>query len=138
MKYYIRKQSDYLEIAVESNFGKLPIYNDDGDTIVGYEPIYSDEVLINEYGYSIIELPYDDILSDDFDDLIFNEEKYLERKSNELRIRYYIRVNELIRERYTLSEELSILRQRDSKKQEYDEYYKCCEECKAKAKNIFS
>lgn len=45
-------------------------------------------------------------------------------------------VNTLIRERYTLSQELAILRQRDTKPEEYAEYYAYCEECKAKAKGI--
>lgn len=43
-------------------------------------------------------------------------------------------VNTLIREKYTLSQELSILRQRDEKPEEYAEYYAYCEQCKAQAK----
>lgn len=43
-------------------------------------------------------------------------------------------VNELIRERYSLSEELSILRQRDEKPEKYKEYYAFCEECKKQVK----
>lgn len=47
---------------------------------------------------------------------------------------YSTRVNELIRERYTESAELSILRQRDAKQAQYEEYYAYCEECKKQAK----
>lgn len=43
-------------------------------------------------------------------------------------------VNNKIRERYTLSQELAILRQRDSKPIEYQEYFDYCEACKAEAK----
>lgn len=43
-------------------------------------------------------------------------------------------VNSLIREKYTLSQELAILRQRDSKPEEYAEYNKYCEACKTQAK----
>ena len=43
-------------------------------------------------------------------------------------------VNMLIREKYTLSQELAILRQRDSKPEEYAAYNAYCEQCKAKAK----
>ena len=43
-------------------------------------------------------------------------------------------VNALIREKYTLSQELAILRQRDTKPEEYAAYNEYCEECKAKAK----
>ena len=47
---------------------------------------------------------------------------------------YDDKVNELIRNRYTLSEELGILRQRDVKTGEYEQYYAYCEQCKAEAK----
>lgn len=43
-------------------------------------------------------------------------------------------VNDLIRRRYSLSEELGILRQKDEKPDEYREYFAFCEECKANAK----
>lgn len=49
---------------------------------------------------------------------------------------YGERVNDLIRQRYSLSEELSILRQRDSKPAEFSEYYAYAEACKAKAKEV--
>jgi hypothetical protein len=39
-------------------------------------------------------------------------------------------INERIRERYTESQEFSILRQKDEKPEEYAEYYAFCEECK--------
>lgn len=42
-------------------------------------------------------------------------------------------VNDLIRCRYTLSEELAILRQRDDKPQEFEEYFNFCEYCKREA-----
>ena len=43
-------------------------------------------------------------------------------------------VNALIREKYTLSQELAILRQRDSKPDEYAVYNEYCETCKTQAK----
>lgn len=43
-------------------------------------------------------------------------------------------VNAKIREKYTLSQELSILRQRDEKTEEYAEYFAYCEQCKTTAK----
>lgn len=42
-------------------------------------------------------------------------------------------VNMLIREKYTLSQELAILRQRDTKPEEYNAYNAYCEMCKAVA-----
>lgn len=49
---------------------------------------------------------------------------------------YEERVEQLIRERYSISDELAILRQRDTKQDEFDEYFAFCEECKSKAKEI--
>ena len=47
---------------------------------------------------------------------------------------YEDKVDSLIRGRYSLSEELGILRQKDTKKAEYDAYFAYCEQCKAEAK----
>ena len=47
---------------------------------------------------------------------------------------YKERVERLIRERYTVADELGILRQRDTKPQEFAEYNAFAEQCKAQAK----
>lgn len=47
---------------------------------------------------------------------------------------YGERVNALLRERYTLSEELSILRRRDTVPDEFAAYDAYAEECKARAR----
>lgn len=47
---------------------------------------------------------------------------------------YEDKVDSLIRGRFSLSEELGILRQKDTKKAEYDAYFAYCEQCKAEAK----
>lgn len=66
--------------------------------------------------------------ADDFEEVAdadvpkFTDEQYSER------------VNALIRERYSDSEELSILRQRDTKPERFAEYNAYCEECKRRAK----
>ena len=43
-------------------------------------------------------------------------------------------VSRLIRERYSIDDEMAILRQRDTKPEEYEAYNAFCEDCKAKAK----
>lgn len=48
--------------------------------------------------------------------------------------KYEDRVVELIRQKYSLSQELAILRQRDTKPEEFAEYNSYVEECKATAK----
>ena len=45
-------------------------------------------------------------------------------------------VDSYIRKKYSLSAELSILRQRDTKPKEFAEYNEYAEKCKAKAKEI--
>lgn len=45
-------------------------------------------------------------------------------------------VNRLIRARYSLSDELAILRQRDEKPEEFAEYTAYAEECKRRAKEM--
>ena len=47
---------------------------------------------------------------------------------------YEERVEQLIRERYSLNQELAIQRQRETKPGEFEEYFAYCEECKTKAK----
>ena len=47
---------------------------------------------------------------------------------------YEDKVDSLIRNRYSLSEELGLLRQKDVKKAEYDAYFAYCEQCKAEAR----
>ena len=47
---------------------------------------------------------------------------------------YEEKVVAYIRERYTIDQEFAILRQRDTKPEEFAEYDRYCEECKARAK----
>lgn len=47
---------------------------------------------------------------------------------------YEERVEQLIRERYSLNQELAIQRQRDTKVEEFNEYYAYCEACKQQTK----
>ena len=49
---------------------------------------------------------------------------------------YEDEVNRLIRLKYSLSDELAILRQRDTKPDEFKAYNDYVEECKAKAKEL--
>ena len=53
----------------------------------------------------------------------------------EMSIPYEERVVALIREKYSLDEELAIQRQRDTKPEEFENYFQYCEECKRRAKD---
>ena len=49
---------------------------------------------------------------------------------------YETYVEKLIREKYTVSDELAILRQRDSKPEKFAEYNAFCEDCKVKSREF--
>ena len=51
-------------------------------------------------------------------------------------ISYSALVSHMIRSKYSINDELAILRQRDSKPDEFAEYNTYCEQCKAKAKSL--
>ena len=61
-------------------------------------------------------------------------EKRLSRLNGTQESDYIEEVERLIRARYSISTELAILRQRDSKPEEFAEYNAYVEECKATAK----
>lgn len=61
-------------------------------------------------------------------------ERRLAQRNGTLDKLYGQEVNRLIRERYTVSDELAILRQRDEKPAEFNEYNLYVEDCKRRAK----
>ena len=56
------------------------------------------------------------------------------KTAEQVQAEYEAAVNAKIREKYTLSQELAILRQQTEKPEEYAEYFAYCEQCKAQAK----
>ena len=61
-------------------------------------------------------------------------EKRLSRLNGTVENDYTEYVDRLIRRKYSVSAELAILRQRDTKPEEFAEYNAYAEECKAKAR----
>ena len=64
-------------------------------------------------------------------------EKRLSRLNGTVERDYMDYVDRLIRRKYSVSAELAILRQRDSKPEEFASYNAYAEECKARAKREF-
>lgn len=63
---------------------------------------------------------------------------YIPYKSvEEKQAAYEARVEQLIRERYTLAQEFAILRQQNVKTDEYNAYFEFCEKCKLQAKSEY-
>lgn len=90
------------------------------------------------YNFSFTEVEdeyFDDIRASDFnDDLTFSYDKYNFRKKQERLINYECLVVSKIRLKYTLDQEIALLRQRDLKYAEFVEYNEYVEKCKAEAK----
>ena len=100
-----------------------------------------DEEILKQppYNYSFIEVEREDFETSDFnDDLTFNIDKYNDRKKKENAVDYEQLIISKFRERYTIDQELAILRQRDTKPQEFFEYNAYVEQCKAEAKEVIN
>lgn len=84
----------------------------------------------------IIDVPYSPAQEawDEYEDINVYIPYTAEEQAEADMKRYELKVEMKIRERYTISQELAVLRQRDSKPEEYAEYNAYCEECKAQAK----
>lgn len=103
------------------------------------ELMYRREDLVKPpYNYKIVEIDdkYADCVESDFNqDLSFSIDKYKSRKEVEAKIEYEKKIVALIRKKYNINQELAILRQRDTKPEEFAEYHKYVEQCKAQVKN---
>lgn len=94
-----------------------------------------------ENGFTKVELDdkYKDCDYFDFnEDLTFSIEKYNARKQKENEVNYENKIMSLIRQKYSINQELAILRQRDTKPIEYQEYFDYVELCKQEAKNAIN
>lgn len=124
---------------------KIAIRNN--EVFIDYAERFSDvEITAEPYNYQIVsisdEIDIGEITYTDFDisdsKYIFNESRYNTRITAEKEyvknLEYKTKIDKLIRQRYSVSDEIAILRQRDSKPEEYAEYNAYCEECKAQAK----
>ena len=86
------------------------------------------EIIICRNGVQVINPSEEMILSDGWQEYVVPEaEPYVPS--------YEERVEHLIREKYNVNQELAIQRQRETKPDEFAEYFSYCEECKAKVKN---
>lgn len=107
--------------------------------VIYIEPLFSDETLAQPpYNYTKVEIDdkYSDCINQDFnEDLTFNVEKYNARKQKENETNYETLIVSKIRQKYSVNQELAILRQQTTKPEEYQEYFDYVEQCKAEAKS---
>lgn len=115
------------------------------ELFINYDKRFSDNVITAEpYNYQIANVPdgidLSDIAYSDFDNIegkfIFNITKFNLRKQaekeKEIIINYKTLIDELIREKYSINDEIAILRQRDTKSKEFNEYFEFVENIKQK------
>ena len=117
----------YYKDGVEVQRPRSLVYN--GNT---YVPP-TDELLV-EAGYEIreVEIPEPDTVEEELiEQPVENEVVETPKKT------YEQRVAELIRLHYSVDDELAILRQRDTKIEEFEEYNSYCENCKTIARVEF-
>lgn len=96
------------------------------------------EHLYEEYEFTkvVLDDTYKDVRYDDFnEDLTFSIEKYNARKQKENEQLYVENIVAKIRLRYSINDELAILRQAGTKPDEFAEYNAYVEQCKAEVKN---
>lgn len=95
------------------------------------------EAIYLENGFIKIELEetYKDCVYQDFnEDLTFSVEKYNARKQKENEQLYVDKIVSKIRLKYSINDELAILRQATTKPDEFAEYNAYVEQCKAEVK----
>lgn len=128
--------SDTLDIArceeiPKGDFAYFTVYNlavkTEKYTEVKQNPVTKTDEEGNEYK-SYEEIEVEKTREYKVCDLIGHKREIVDTRS------YSEKVVSLIREKYSLDEELAIQRQRDTKPEEFQEYFNYCEECKAKAK----
>lgn len=88
---------------------------------------------------TIGKLDLEEITKEEYETLFAEVEQRMEANKDKAywqSVDYNEAINSKIRERYTDSQEFAILRQKDEKPSEYQEYYNYCEECKAFVKEM--
>lgn len=93
--------------------------------LLGYkELIFHEEPILNEYQYRLNRY------TETADTITIDYDVFL--------ISYDNAINNEIKKQYSDSQEFAILRQKDIKPEEYQEYYDYCEACKEKIKQIYN
>lgn len=138
MKIAIRKEQNGTLYIDKDIYSRTQEVQDENGNIT-IQPLFSDETLSQPpYNYTKVEIEdkYSDCQSSDFnDDFTLSIEKYNARKQKQDNDEYENKIVALIRKKYNINQELAILRQRDTKPEEFAEYNDYVEQCKKQVKN---
>ena len=139
MKIAIRKEPNGTLYMDKEIYSRTQEVQDENGNIT-IQPLFTDETLSKPpYNYTKVEIEnkYSDCQASDFnDDLTFSIEKYNARKQKQDNDEYENKIVTLIRQKYNVNQELAILRQRDTKPEEFAEYNEYVEQCKEQVKNV--
>lgn len=127
---------------------KIAVRNNDVYTNY-YDRFNDDEIVAEPYNYKIVEIT--DIIDlnriefSDFDfinnEFIFNYKRFSERTAIEeekaKNAKYKHQIDELIREKYSINDEIAIIRQRYTKPDEFVDYFEYIESVKKEIKSSF-
>lgn len=118
-RIFIKHHEAIAEVKQQSHFETIAEYPNGGKDVMEVidVPYLPAKEAWDEYEKIKVFIPYDEVA--------------VAFKKNE---RYENTVDMNIRKKYSISQELAILRQRDSKLDEFAEYNAYCEECKAVAR----
>ena len=131
-----KEQNNSIYLDKEIYLRTQDVKDENGNITI--QPLFTDETLSKPpYNYTKVEIDdkFSDCLGSDFnEDLTFSVEKYNARKEQEKANEYENLIVSKIRQRYNVNQELAILRQRDTKPEEFAEYNAFVEQCKAEVK----
>lgn len=124
---------------------KIAIRNN--EIFMNYDKRFSDvEITSEPYNYQVVIVPDEIDLSviaySDFDNTdgkySFNKSRFNSRvaieKENNIIINYKTQIDALIRKKYSINDEIAILRQRDTKTKEFNEYFEYVENVKQRVR----
>ena len=112
----------------------------DKEVFANWQDRYTEDEIVNApYSYELVLLPnfidVNNVKSSDIVSGQFDVNKYNERIRLASEGKYAHKVSEMIRQQYAIDDELSLLRQKDVKPDEFAIYNEYCENCKQMIKN---
>lgn len=119
--------AEYKRIDTKIREISVPILDEEGKETGEFETV-KEEI-------PVMGMVYRDETTEEAEQREAQEAELRKQEEEEFRaLPYGERVERLIRERYSLSDELALSRQRETKAEEFAEYFAYCEDCKARAK----
>ena len=95
------------------------------------------QIIYSNFALSLISNGFIEMTESEIEKYLEDKKKKEEYKNNPI-VSYENKIVALIRKKYNVNQELAILRQRDTKPEEFAEYNEYVEQCKSKVKSSFT